>query len=120
MATPPPHGWRCSPSCWAWPACSPRSCWRAACAAGWGNSPMLSINVSLARGEFRLAVNFEAATPGVIALFGHSGCGKSTVVNLLAGLIGGAQGRITLDEETWFDSRSGINVPTERRRIGYV
>jgi molybdate transport system ATP-binding protein len=81
---------------------------------------MLSVNVNLARGEFRLAVNFEAATPGVIALFGHSGCGKSTVVNLLAGLIGGAQGRITLDEETWFDSRSGVNVPTEQRRIGYV
>jgi molybdate transport system ATP-binding protein len=81
---------------------------------------MLSVNVTLARGQFRLAVNFEAATPGVIALFGHSGCGKSTVVNLLAGLIGGAQGRIMLDEQTWFDSRSGINVPTEQRRIGYV
>src|SRR5262245_36910990 len=81
---------------------------------------MLSVHVTLARGGFQLAAAFEAKTPGVIALFGHSGCGKSTLVNVLAGLIGGAQGRITLDEECWFDSRRGINVPVEQRRIGYV
>lgn len=81
---------------------------------------MLSVNISLARGGFELRAAFDAATPGVIAFFGHSGCGKTTLVNLLAGLIGGAQGRIALDEQTWFDSAAGVNVPAERRRIGYV
>jgi molybdate transport system ATP-binding protein len=81
---------------------------------------MLSVDIQLARGFFRLAVKFEAATPGVIALFGRSGCGKSTLVNLLAGLIDGARGRIEMDGETWFDSALGIVVKAERRRIGYV
>jgi molybdate transport system ATP-binding protein len=81
---------------------------------------MLSVDISLTRGPFQLAARFEAATPGVIALFGRSGCGKSTLVNLLAGLLGGARGRIEVDGETWFDSTRGINVPAERRRIGYV
>jgi molybdate transport system ATP-binding protein len=81
---------------------------------------MLSVDIALARGAFRLEVKFEAATPGVIALFGRSGCGKSTLVNLLAGLIAGARGSIEVDGETWFDSARGIQVKTERRRIGYV
>jgi molybdate transport system ATP-binding protein len=81
---------------------------------------MLNVDIALARGFFRLAVKFEAATPGVIALFGRSGCGKSTLVNLLAGLIDGARGRIEVDGETWFDSAQGIEVKAEQRRIGYV
>ncbi len=81
---------------------------------------MLSVDITCRRGAFRLAAKFEAATPGVIALFGHSGCGKTTLVNLLAGLIDDATGRIELDGETWFDSARGIAVKVERRRIGYV
>ncbi len=81
---------------------------------------MLSVDVSLARGTFRLDAKFEAATPGVIALFGRSGCGKTTLVNLIAGLLRADRGRITLGDQVWFDSASGTNVPAERRRIGYV
>jgi molybdate transport system ATP-binding protein len=56
----------------------------------------------------------------VIALFGRSGCGKTTLVNLLAGLLRAQRGRIELDGEVWFDSARGIEVPAEQRRIGYV
>jgi molybdate transport system ATP-binding protein len=81
---------------------------------------MLAVDVEIARGEFRLAAAFEAATPGVIALFGRSGCGKTTLVNLLAGLLRATRGRIALDGEIWFDSTQGIDTPAEQRRIGYV
>lgn len=63
---------------------------------------------------------FTAPTPGVTALFGRSGCGKTTVVNLLAGLIRQGEGRMSLDDEIWFDSERGVDLPAERRRIGYV
>lgn len=81
---------------------------------------MLSVYINLTRGRFTLDANFSAPTPGVIALFGHSGCGKTTLVNVLAGLVRGATGRIELDGETWFDSSRRIDVQAERRRIGYV
>ena len=81
---------------------------------------MLQVDVGVTRGEFRLAADFQAATPGVIALFGRSGCGKTTLVNLIAGLIPAGRGHIALDDEVWFDAARGIDVPAEHRRIGYV
>jgi molybdate transport system ATP-binding protein len=42
------------------------------------------------------------------------------LVNVLAGLLPAARGRIVLDGETWLDSTRGIHMPAERRRIGYV
>lgn len=81
---------------------------------------MLEIAVSLQRGDFRLDAGFTAPTPGVTALFGRSGCGKTTLVNLIAGLIGEGEGRISLDGESWLDTGRGIRVPAERRRVGYV
>jgi len=81
---------------------------------------MLSVDIEIARGDFQLKAAFEVATPGVIALFGRSGCGKTTLVNLLAGLLHAKRGRIELDGETWFDAARGIEAPVEQRRIGYV
>jgi molybdate transport system ATP-binding protein len=81
---------------------------------------MLQVNVRLQREAFRLDANFTAPVPGVTALFGRSGCGKTTLVNLLAGLIPQGEGRIALGNEVWFDSTRGICVPAEHRRVGYV
>jgi len=56
----------------------------------------------------------------VLALFGRSGSGKSTVVNMIAGLVAPERGRVVIDGETLFDSERGINLPVEQRGVGYV
>lgn len=70
-------------------------------------------------GDFTLDAAF-AFDRGVTALFGHSGAGKSTIINAIAGLIRPDQGRIALDDDVVFDSSERISVPVHRRRIGVV
>ena len=80
---------------------------------------MLAVDVEKRLGDFFLAARFETAA-GVTALFGPSGAGKTTLVNMIAGLVAPERGRITLDEAVLFDSKQRINMPPHRRRIGYV
>ena len=68
---------------------------------------------------FCLRVEFTAE-PGFTILFGPSGSGKTTVFDCIAGLIAPEQGKITAAGRALFDSSHGVNVPTRRRRIGYV
>jgi molybdate transport system ATP-binding protein len=81
---------------------------------------MLKVCAKKRRGEFTLDAEFQLPTPGVAALFGRSGCGKSTLVNVIAGLLKAEAGHIALDEMILLDTARGIDVPAERRRIGYV
>jgi molybdate transport system ATP-binding protein len=81
---------------------------------------MLSVQLNKRRGEFNLSLQFTVAESGVVALFGHSGCGKSTAVNLLAGLLQADSGYIQLEDTLLLDTDQGINLPAEQRRIGYV
>jgi molybdate transport system ATP-binding protein len=81
---------------------------------------VLSVALRKRRDGFALDVAFSAPTPGVVALFGRSGCGKSTAIDLIAGLLAPDEGHATLDDITLFDTRAGAQVPAERRRIGYV
>ncbi|MGJ8570039.1 MAG: molybdenum ABC transporter ATP-binding protein [Hoeflea sp.] len=69
--------------------------------------------------DFSLDVAFEAP-PGVTALFGRSGSGKTTVVNAVAGLLKPSTGRVQLDETLLFDSDRRLSVPVHQRRLGYV
>ena len=81
---------------------------------------MLEIQANLRRDAFELNVEFSTPTPGVTALFGRSGAGKSTVVALLAGLVRPERGRVVVDGQVLFDSASDVNVPTEERAIACV
>jgi molybdate transport system ATP-binding protein len=81
---------------------------------------VLSVALRKRRDGFALDVAFEAPTPGVVAVFGRSGCGKSTTINLIAGLLDPDEGHVRLDDVTFCDTRARTNVPAERRRIGYV
>ena len=80
---------------------------------------VLALDVEKRLGSFFIRACFESEG-GVTALFGSSGAGKTTLVNMIAGLIAPDHGRIVLDQATLFDSSSGTNVPVHRRRIGYV
>ena len=80
---------------------------------------MLAVDVEKGLGEFIIAARFATAN-GVTALFGPSGAGKTTVVNMIAGLVTPDRGRIAIADAVLFDSKARINVPTHQRRIGYV
>lgn len=79
----------------------------------------LNVEIEQRLGGFELNVAFSS-TQAVTALFGRSGSGKTSIINAIAGLNRPAHGRIELNGEVLFDSARGIDLPIERRRIGYV
>jgi molybdate transport system ATP-binding protein len=80
---------------------------------------MLAFDATKRLGDFQLAVRLQT-TGRTAALFGPSGAGKTTIANLIAGLLIPDRGRIVLDDTVLFDSEARINVPPHRRHIGYV
>lgn len=80
---------------------------------------MLEVQAEKQLGEFSLNVSFTSDTTAT-ALFGPSGAGKTSVINMIAGLVAPERGRIVLDGDVLFDSGTGTNVPAWRRRLGYV
>ncbi len=81
---------------------------------------MIDVDVHRRIGDFQLAARFATPPGGITALFGRSGAGKTTLVNILAGLDRPDAGRIVVDGVTLFDSAAGIDLPPEARRLGYV
>jgi molybdate transport system ATP-binding protein len=81
---------------------------------------MFEVSLKRRQGVFRIDAAFERNMPGVTALFGPSGAGKTSIVNMIAGLLRPDSGRIILNGRRLFDSARNINLPPERRRIGYV
>jgi molybdate transport system ATP-binding protein len=79
----------------------------------------LSLDIRHRLGTFLLDVRFETGS-GLIALFGRSGAGKTSVVNAIAGLIRPDQGTVLLHGTVLVDTARGVFVPPHRRRIGYV
>ncbi|MDO8608383.1 MAG: molybdenum ABC transporter ATP-binding protein [Phaeospirillum sp.] len=80
---------------------------------------MLKLSVRRRQGAFQLDVDL-AAGAGVTALYGRSGSGKTSVINMVAGLARPDSGRIEVDGKVLFDSAAGIDLAPERRRLGYV
>jgi molybdate transport system ATP-binding protein len=80
---------------------------------------MLVVEATKKLGEFAVDVSF-ASESGATVLFGPSGAGKTSVINMIAGLLKPDSGRVVLDDEVLFDNAAYIDVPTWRRHIGYV
>jgi molybdate transport system ATP-binding protein len=80
---------------------------------------MLRVDVSRQLGEFAIDASFTSEGR-VTGLFGASGAGKTSLVNMIAGLLRPDRGIITVDGETLDDTAAGSHIPAHRRRIGYV
>jgi molybdate transport system ATP-binding protein len=80
---------------------------------------MLAVDVEKRLGDFFLSARFETGS-GVTAVYGPSGAGKTTLVNMISGLVAPDRGRIAIDGTVLFDSAQRIDLPPHRRRIGYV
>jgi molybdate transport system ATP-binding protein len=81
---------------------------------------MIEIQARQRLGGLALSIDLQTTTGGVLALFGPSGAGKTSILNWLAGLNRPDSGRIQVDELVLFDSEAGINLPPEQRHLGYV
>jgi molybdate transport system ATP-binding protein len=91
----------------------------ARCAALARELIMLRVNVSRRLGEFGIEASF-ASEGRVTGLFGASGAGKTSLINMIAGLLRPDSGIIAIDGETLDDTAAKVHVPAHRRRIGYV
>lgn len=81
---------------------------------------MLKLNLTQQLGSLTLNVNVNLPAKGVTAIFGRSGAGKSSLINLIAGLSTAQSGTIELNDRILFNSQKKINLPPEKRHIGYV
>lgn len=80
----------------------------------------LSVDIGHSFGaDFALEARFSCGS-GITALFGRSGTGKTTLVNMIAGLIKPQRGKISMNGRVLVDTEAGIFVPPHRRHVGYV
>ncbi len=79
----------------------------------------LEVRLRLPIGSFLLDVDFQVPA-GVTALFGPSGAGKTLTLRAVAGLVRPPEGRIVAGDRVLLDTAAGVEVPTRRRRVGYL
>ena len=65
-------------------------------------------------------MNLHIGDNDFVTLLGPSGCGKTTTLRMIAGLETPTSGRITIDGEVMFDSETGINIPPNKRKVGFL
>ena len=80
----------------------------------------LTVKIQKRYGDFLLDVDFSAESGEVSALLGASGCGKSVTLKCIAGIERPDRGCIELDGRVLFDSGKGVDLPPQKRRVGYL
>jgi len=80
---------------------------------------MIEADVTHRLGRFELDVQFTASGR-LMALFGHSGSGKTSLINVIAGLLRPERGRVAIDGTVLTDTARGIFLPPHRRKLGTV
>lgn len=65
-------------------------------------------------------LDLEIADNSFITLLGPSGCGKTTILRMIAGLETPTTGQIKIGDRVVFDSDAGINVPPNKRKVGFL
>ena len=80
---------------------------------------MLYVNIEKRLDRYTLKANFKCAK-GTLALFGASGAGKSMTLKCIAGIEKPDRGVIQLNDRVLFDSNKNINLPPQKRHVGYL
>lgn len=85
---------------------------------------MLEVSVKKIIGDKRnVGLNLDVSLTvenGITVLLGASGSGKTTLLKLISGIIAPDEGIIKVGVQTYFDSIRNINIPVQKRRVGYV
>jgi len=80
---------------------------------------MIDVDIEQRLGDFHLEVRFSAEAP-IVGLFGRSGSGKTSVINAIAGIGHPQRGSIRINDTVLFDAARRVDLPPDKRRIGYV
>ena len=81
---------------------------------------MIDVKLIKSFGTFNMDVEFSSNSMGITVLAGQSGSGKTTIINMISGLLTPDEGRIFINGRILFDSENKINLPIEQRRCGYI
>jgi len=81
---------------------------------------MISLHLKKQLRYFDLDISFSCPEGKMLVMVGPSGGGKTTIIRILAGLDVPDEGKIMFNDEVWFDSVSGSNLPPQKRHLGYV
>lgn len=71
-------------------------------------------------GDRTIALSCSSGQARLVALTGPSGAGKTSILNMIAGLLTPDSGHVIVDGETLFDSATGIDLPASHRHTGYL
>ncbi len=80
----------------------------------------LAVKIKKQLGSFCLQTDFTCGEDGVLGILGASGCGKSMTLKCIAGIEKPDSGHIELDGVVLFDSEKKINLPPQKRHVGYL
>lgn len=78
-----------------------------------------SAHFQMRRGDLSLDLSLEGPQ-GPLVLVGPNGSGKTSLLRLLAGVLSPQRGSLRVGQETWLDKERGLEIPCQRRRVGYV
>ncbi len=71
-------------------------------------------------GKITLDIEMKVKEGEFLSIFGESGAGKTTLLRMIAGLTNPDKGYIKVKNHVWFDSEKNINLPPQKRKIGFV
>lgn len=80
----------------------------------------LEVDIEKNFGEFVLKVNFQIQEKSRVGILGASGCGKSMTLKCIAGIEKPDKGKIVCNGQIFFDSEKKINLPAQKRNVGYL
>ncbi|MEP7317775.1 MAG: ATP-binding cassette domain-containing protein, partial [Panacibacter sp.] len=73
-----------------------------------------------ADGIMQMIFSFKIEEGELVSIYGSSGAGKTSILRMLAGFLDPDNGTIIFNDEIWFHSSKKINVPPQKRKVGFV